>query len=231
MGLLYPALARRGSHPPVPRSLAATLLAIVAVLAAHVALLLLLMWVVPAEHLAALARPLAVRMLEVAPDPPPKPVELPKPPPARKPPPRVKTPPPQQILAVAGPASDTTTVAFVVPPQPIHTPPPPLAAPMPVAVAVTVTPARFDADYLNNPSPAYPPLSRRLGEQGRVVLRVPVSADGRPGLIDIKTSSGYPRLDAAARDAVGQWRFVPARRGEEAVAATVLVPIAFKLEE
>lgn len=105
-----------------------------------------------------------------------------------------------------------------------HAPPQP-AAPAPVA------PPRFDADYLDNPKPAYPPLSRRIGEEGKVVLRVFVEASGLPSQVEVRTSSGSERLDRAAVSAVGRWRFVPARQGSEAVAAWVLVPIVFSLKE
>ena len=134
-------------------------------------------------------------------------------------------------------------------PTPITMPPPPLIAPAesappsaPVAATevvaeapesappATVTPPRFDADYLRNPTPAYPPISRRNGEQGRVLLRVLVGADGAPQDVLIKSSSGIERLDRAASDAVRRWRFVPARVGSDAVAAWVLVPIAFNLQ-
>jgi periplasmic protein TonB len=60
--------------------------------------------------------------------------------------------------------------------------------------------ARFDADYLRNPAPAYPALARRLGEEGKLVLRVFVTPEGHPGQIELKTSSGSPRLDQAAQD-------------------------------
>lgn len=92
-----------------------------------------------------------------------------------------------------------------------------------------VAPPRFDADYLHNPAPVYPALSRRLGEEGRVVLRVFVEPSGRPSRIEIGTGSGSPRLDRAALEAVRHWQFVPARRGDMAVGAWVLVPIVFDL--
>ncbi|MCL2021164.1 MAG: energy transducer TonB [Betaproteobacteria bacterium] len=91
----------------------------------------------------------------------------------------------------------------------------------------TLTAPIFNADYLENPRPAYPQLSRRRGETGRVLLRVYVSASGRAERIEINKSSGFERLDSAARDAVLGWRFVPARRGSEHVAAWVLIPISF----
>jgi protein TonB len=91
-----------------------------------------------------------------------------------------------------------------------------------------IVPPSSRAAYLRNP--VYPSISRRFGEQGRVVLRVFVERDGRPTQVSIGTSSGYTRLDSAALDAVRGWTFVPATRGEERVAAWVLVPVQFRLD-
>jgi protein TonB len=101
----------------------------------------------------------------------------------------------------------------------------------PVPVPAPITDARYDAAYLKNPAPAYPPLSRRLGEEGRVLLRVHVLADGKVLAVELKTSSGFPRLDEAARAAVEKWRFVPARQGETTVDSRVDVPIRFSLQK
>ncbi len=90
-------------------------------------------------------------------------------------------------------------------------------------------PPRFSADYLNNPAPPYPALSRSLGEKGRVLLRVLVNAEGHPEGIQVNRSSGFSRLDSAAREAVAQWRFVPAKLGDRSVRAWVIVPIVFTL--
>lgn len=87
----------------------------------------------------------------------------------------------------------------------------------------------FEADYLSNPAPLYPPLSRQLREQGTTSLRVYVGADGRPLVVEVDRSSGYERLDRAAASTVRQWRFEPARQGDAAVAAWVVVPIRFSL--
>jgi protein TonB len=97
-------------------------------------------------------------------------------------------------------------------------------------VPVPVTAARYDAAYLHNPRPAYPPLSRRLGEEGKVLLRVRVSREGLADAVDLEKSSNFERLDEAARAVVARWRFVPARRGDEAIEATVIVPIVFRLD-
>ena len=191
--------------------------------AGHIAILGLLAVAVPSERLAELARPIAVRLIELAPEAPPQP--RPKPPPAQpksvKP---VQVPPP--ILAVASPVESPAPATFTVPPQPQVTAPAIVAAPAPAPAFIA---ARFDADYLDNPKPLYPHASRRLGEEGKVVLRVFVSADGEAKRVEVKHSSGFQRLDQAAEEAVARWRFVPAKRGEQAVTAWVVVPIVFSL--
>jgi protein TonB len=72
-------------------------------------------------------------------------------------------------------------------------------------------------------------LSRRVGEHGRVLLRVYVQPDGAAAQVEVRESSGYERLDKAARDTVKRWRFVPAKQGDRGVAAWVLVPISFSI--
>ena len=94
----------------------------------------------------------------------------------------------------------------------------------------TYSPAIFAADYLSNPRPAYPPLARRRGEEGQVLLRVLVSTGGRAAQLELQQSSGSALLDEAAQAAVRQWKFVPAQRGGVAVESRVLVPIVFRLE-
>ena len=106
-----------------------------------------------------------------------------------------------------------------------------LATPAQAAPAppVTVLPSS-NADYLNNPAPAYPALSRRLGEQGRVVIRVLIDKDGKPQQGNIEQSSGYARLDQAALRAAMDWRYVPGRRDGKAQDMWFSVPIQFTLE-
>lgn len=147
---------------------------------------------------------------------------------------------PQPVVHTPEPAlaaAPTTSVAVATPvaaAQPVTTP---ATAAQPVPSAVPAAPAeapvveaRFDAGYLNNPKPAYPPLARRLGEQGQVLLRAYVRADGRPEQIELRRSSGSARLDTAAQETVRLWRFVPARRGDTPTAAWVLIPINFRLD-
>lgn len=152
-------------------------------------------------------------------------------------PPKPQAQPPRPILRTTPetrPEPSPTPSALVAAPAPVPPPPSAVAAetkPAPQAdAAATVTPPRFDAAYLNNPRPAYPPLARRMGEEGRTVLRVLVSAEGAAENVELRQSAGSPRLDEAAIEAVKRWRFVPARQGERTIAAWVLVPLVFKLE-
>ncbi|MDP1609898.1 MAG: energy transducer TonB [Sulfuritalea sp.] len=155
-------------------------------------------------------------------------------------PPRPEIVPPKPKLVARRPQPVAQPTQLAAPaelpaPTPIAVAPAPtiVAAPAPVAPAPApvATQPRFDADYLDNPKPVYPAISRRLGEQGRVVLRVHVEADGRAAEVQLHTSSGSPRLDQSALDTVRRWKFVPARLGREPTAAWVLVPIAFTLKD
>ena len=87
-----------------------------------------------------------------------------------------------------------------------------------------------DADYLQNPRPPYPPISRRLNEQGKTTVRVLIGVDGLPQRSEIFKSSGYDRLDQAALATVMRWRFVPGKRGGVAEAMWFNVPINWVLE-
>ena len=98
------------------------------------------------------------------------------------------------------------------------------AAPSPVVLPSS------DADYLNNPAPMYPGMSRRMGEQGTVLLRVFINTEGRAEKAEIRTSSGYSRLDEAALATVQRWRYVPGKRAGVPEAMWFNVPIRFVLD-
>lgn len=193
----------------------------------HAALVYALLVVSVRNELIVLPSALSVRLLPMLEEPtlPAKPLP---PPPPKAPVRKQPVVQPQPVLAVASPAA---TSGFVVAPQPPAPPVQPIAAPpAPVAAPTALVAARFDADYLHNPKPVYPALSRRMGEEGKVLLKVRVSTQGTALEVAISKSSGFPRLDAAAQDAVARWRFVPARRGEEPVDSSVVVPITFALD-
>lgn len=79
--------------------------------------------------------------------------------------------------------------------------------------------------------PRYPQESRRLREQGVVLLRVVLGLDGRVSDIRVNKSSGHPRLDQAALSAVRHWRWSPTMRNGTPVIVQGLVEIPFILQE
>lgn len=113
----------------------------------------------------------------------------------------------------------------VAPPSAVAEAPAALAAP-PAPPAVPSS----NADYLQNPKPAYPPLSKRLGEQGKVIVRVLIGIDGTAKNAEIRQSSGFERLDQAALSTVLKWRYVPGKRGGMAEEMWFNAPISFVLE-
>jgi protein TonB len=78
-------------------------------------------------------------------------------------------------------------------------------------------------------TPRYPESARTAGIEGTSLLRFVVTPDGLVGTIDVQKSAGHPDLDRSAVEAVKTWRFEPARRGKEAVAVWVTIPIKFEL--
>lgn len=224
------------------------------VFAAHVLALTALLSYQPTRTLLTQATPVFVRMVEPPPHPiiePPKPlpIEPPPPKPAPKPLPKkaiAPTPPPPVVPAPQQLAAPETTPAppRIEAPAPPPEPPKPVEAPPPAPVVATpppappappppvpVVPPNFNANYLSNPPPAYPAASRRMGEEGKVMVRVFVSTDGLPQKLEMRDSSGFARLDEAAMETIRRWKFVPARQGDQPVAAWVVVPIVFKLNQ
>lgn len=177
---------------------------------------------------------------------------VPVPPPAATPPeqkpaepkpaPKSKPKAAPKPRAAREPASSNVKAPAPLPPaaptipsnEPIQ-PAPPVAAAAPQAPAVSAPPAKtsvyISAEYAaSNAKPVYPAMSKRYGEQGTVVLRVLVNADGTAAQVEINSSSGYPLLDESARAAVQRWRFRPATSNGKPIADWFLIPIPFKLQ-
>jgi len=157
---------------------------------------------------------------------PPLPEPIPEPAPTPEPVPEEPTPPkPEEILT-------TTQSEEVAAPQPTpepkeiekkNTP----QRPTPVAAAKTANVPQ--PMVIRNTPPIYPETARRAGWEGRVTVRVKVSADGLPMSVALQKSSGYGILDQAALRAVKTWRFQPRTMGGVAMAGTVDVPVNFTL--
>ena len=149
-------------------------------------------------------------------------------------PPSPPRPAVQQTAAQAvNSAPSELALSTAVPPATTASPPSATAAatsarPAP-ATAALVLPSS-DADYLNNPPPLYPRMSRRMGEQGIVMVRVLINSEGRAEKTEIRTSSGYQRLDEAALETVQRWRYVPGQRAGQPEAMWFNVPIRFVLD-
>ncbi len=176
---------------------------------------------------------------QVLPEPPqPKPQPAPAPKASPQPKPAAQSGP--QPVAIATPIPEPQAPTGVVEPQPPAPPTnavavaaePSVATPAPTASAA---PPKLElpsssADYLNNPPPPYPPLSKRLGEQGKVVVRAFIETNGTASKAEIRTSSGYERLDQTALQTVLKWRYVPGKRAGVPEAMWFNVPISFVLE-
>lgn len=135
---------------------------------------------------------------------------------------------------VVKPTENTPPIPSETVPAPVvasiaDTTPPITTEPPATTDSSTVSEPIFDADYLRNPAPVYPKLSRQRREEGVVMLRVHVLENGEADQLEVLQSSGFERLDEAALRAVKRWQFVPAKRGDEVVAAWVRVPVRFNL--
>ncbi|WP_019140620.1 energy transducer TonB [Noviherbaspirillum massiliense] len=147
----------------------------------------------------------------------PKPVERPAPLPADKAPvPKSVSTPPTTAPAPAEPVAPAASAA---------------PAPASAAPAVPAQPRVFSSgiEYIQPPQPDYPPMARRMGEEGRAVLRVLVNEKGRPEQVEVQQSSGSARLDEAARQAAMRALFKPFIENGRPIAAYAIVPIRFKL--
>jgi protein TonB len=212
--------------------------ALVFVLLAHAGIFLATMQSKIAPTPIETAKPITVSLIAAAPVldiTPVKPVEQPKK--VAPPKPKVKIIP-KPIKPIEKPvesAIQETVPELTETPQPtpdltIKEEAAPKVVEAPAQVEEKIEPPKFGVAYLNNPAPEYPSLSKRAGEHGRVLLKVLVSIKGEAETVEIESSSGSERLDVAATNAVKRWRFVPARKGGQALSAYVLVPIKFSLD-
>lgn len=130
------------------------------------------------------------------------------------------------VLAPPAPVTSVAPVAAAEAEAPLA---PAASADFDSSAGGPVTPPRSDAVHLNNPKPVYPAVSRRLKEEGTVVLEVFIQVDGSVGDLRVKRSSGFTRLDEAALAAVRRWKYVPARRGNDPVALWYAQSLVFSL--
>lgn len=140
-------------------------------------------------------------------------------PPSEVPPPTYTPPPMNVVYSLPTPQEifiETTAVSEVAGTAITSTAPVTVAPPMVESV-----------EYVRAAPPVYPKESQRRREHGTVVLRVLVDAAGRPAQIQVERSSGFERLDIAARQAVEKFLFRPYEVNGVAQPAQVLIPIGF----
>ena len=180
------------------------------------------------------ALPQAVLVSFVAP-PPKAPPAAPKVVPlVQMPPPVLPTVPVPVVQIAPQPNVVTVTQTQTQPPAPPEPRPVQVAT---VSVAAAPAPAVASApktittgvEYIQAPQPVYPQMSKRMGEQGRVMLRILVNEKGMPDQVLVHTSSGSKRLDEAGRQAALRAQFKPHMEGGHAVAVYVIVPLNFQL--
>lgn len=125
-----------------------------------------------------------------------------------------------------GSSDDAAAAASADRPRIAETPANPASSPAPTPAAPTSA-DRTLPEPLNAPSPRYPPEALRMGIGGTVRVRVVVAADGSAERQELAEASGNRFLDRAALETVRRWRFRPATRNGQPVAAEVVVPIVF----
>ncbi len=156
-------------------------------------------------------------------------VPLPPPPEPTITAPRVETTiTPDVQIQLIDPAPNNAITVTPAQPQPQSQPPEQVATiekPPPIAFS----PAR--ALLATHTTPDYPPVSRRLGEQGTLRLKLAITPQGAISGATVVNSIGHPRLDEAAVDWVkSHWRYQPAMRGTTAVPSTADAVVTFKLQ-
>jgi protein TonB len=154
-----------------------------------------------------------------------KPKEVDKPPP---PPPKLEEVkpfvPPPEFVDIQAPQQETNAISQTTQ---VQRAPAPVAAPavqhQRTGVAVDPKhPLHIGEDY-------YPDASKRAGEEGRCIVQVTVSADGRITGETIQQSSGFPRLDEACLKGVHGQHMKPATEDGKPVETTASLPIQWKL--
>lgn len=154
------------------------------------------------------------------------------PPQAEQPPKPVKLAKPQQPvqpMPLLQPVEQATPAAPTVPAPALVEAVAPAAPPPTKPVAPLTLPTELSVVCPERTPPSYPHLSRRLGEQGKAVLRVELDEQGRISAARVVASSGYDRLDETALAAVRNWRCQPAQRDGQPVRAVALQPFNFTL--
>jgi periplasmic protein TonB len=206
----------------------------------HIALLYILSTSSSNHTVQAASQPREVFATFIQPEPAPTPApaqEIPKPsPPKPKTVPVVKKavkPLPKRTEPAPEPAQQEQVVDTPVPtPASTSSALPSAAAPSAAPAISTPAPPKTisGVEYIQRPEPHYPPSSKRMGEEGKVTLRILVNEKGRPEKVEIQKSSGFSRLDDAAKQAAMSAVFKPYMEDGRPVSVYAIVPINFSIQ-
>jgi len=194
---------------------------LVAVVLLHVAVIAALLQIGEVRKAIADAGPLFVSF--IAPE---TPVETP-PPPVVVP----KKQPPPLIVSQRVSQAPVEFVAPVAPPEPVAEPTLVDVPPSPPAPAAAATAPKLvtHVEYVRRPALEYPTMSRRFGEQGRVVVRVLINPRGQAERVELQEASPYRRLNEAALKAAQEAQYRPYTENGVAQTVWALVPLVFEL--
>jgi protein TonB len=194
------------------------MVAITVVIAVHVGLLIALKSGLARKAVEIVTGPMTVDIVreEIIPEkePPPPPVNIETPPPF--------VPAPEINIEFPPEPAPTITTTTTPPPEP--------SAPVRAPPVISRSAPGIPGNGLSKPD--YPPVSRRLGQEGTVVLQLYILESGRVGEAKVQTSSGFPKLDEAAKThALRAWRFRPATENGKAVPVWHSFRVKFTLDD
>ncbi len=99
------------------------------------------------------------------------------------------------------------------------------------AISEVPVPPNANVQELHNPAPVYPTMSKKLKEEGVVLLKILVTKEGRVAELDIEKSSGFKRLDDVAVKTIKRWKFNPAIQAGEPIDYWYELPVEFNLRK
>jgi protein TonB len=203
-----------GMLPPTPVKNSNRVIGLTVVVIVHVILIAALASGLAKTAISVIKGPLEAALLQEQ-----QQADLPPPPP-----PKVEDLPQSNIVP---PDINIETPVITEAPKAVA-PPPPVAVAAPISQEPIVPPKSNNKNVVNQDD--YPPVSRRLGEEGIVMVKIGVTDTGGVGSCAIQKSSGHDRLDlAACQIAKSKFHFTPAMQGGKAVAAPVTIGVSFKL--
>ena len=154
--------------------------------------------------------------------------KIPIPPPEIFTAPPLQTPIPPEVVLTYTPPTPTTAISVPPPPLPAQ-PTPQRVEPTPLPPPPVFTAARSIAS--THTTPEYPPISRRLREQGTMRLKLTIDEKGIVTQATVVNSTGFQRLDEAAVSWVkSHWRYTPAMQGTKAVPSMTDAIVEFRLQ-